>query len=58
MQITQRRSLQHACAQKFAIFHGQNGQKCPFFGQKMRSSASDKQLKTPPPILRVLNARK
>ena len=43
---------------KFAIFHGKNGQKCPFFGQKMSFSASDKQLKTPPSILREPDAKR
>ena len=55
---SRKHSLQHAYAPKFAIFHGENGQKYPFFGQKMSFSASDKQLKTPPPILRVLDAKK
>ena len=54
---SRKHSLQHAYAPKFAIFHQKKGQKCPFFGQKMSFSASDKQLKTPPPILRVLDAK-
>ena len=43
--------------QKFPFFMKQNGKKCPLFGQKLSFSASDKQLKTPRPILRVLDAK-
>ena len=43
--------------QMFPFFMEKMAKKCPFFGQKMSFSASDKQLKTPPPILRVLDAK-
>ena len=51
-------NLQHPYAPKFPIFHEKNGKKWPLFGQKLSFSASDKQLKTPRPILRVLDAKK
>ena len=51
-------NLQHPYAPKFPIFHEKNGKKWPLFGQQLSSSASDKQLKTPRPILRVLDAKK
>ena len=35
-----------------------NGKRWPLFGQKLSFSASDRQLKTPRPILRVLDAKK
>ena len=45
--------------QNLPFFMKKNGLKWPFFGQKLSFSASDKQLKTPPPpILRVLDAKK
>ena len=53
-----RQNLQHPYAPKFPIFHGKNGKKWPLFGQQLSFSASDKQLKTPRPILRVLDAKK
>ena len=51
-------NLQHPYAPKFPNFHEKNGKKWPLFGQKLSFSASDKQLKTPRPILRVLDAKK
>ena len=51
-------NLQHPYAPKFPVFHGKNGKKWLLFGQKLSFSASDKQLKTPRPILRVLDANK
>ena len=41
--------------QNLPFFHEK---KWPFFGQKLSLLASDKQLKTPPPILRVLDVKK
>ena len=51
-------NLQHPYAPKFPIFHEKNGKKWPLFGHKLSFSASDRQLKTPRPILRVLDAKK
>ena len=39
-------------------FFKKNGQKLPFVSQKLSFFALDKQLTTPPPILRVLDAKK
>ena len=51
-------NLQHPYAPKFPIFHEKTGKKWPLFGQKLSFSASDRQLKPPRPILRVLDAKK
>ena len=51
-------NLQHPYAPKRPVFDEKNGNKWPLFGQKFIFSASDKQLKFPRPILRVLDAKK
>ena len=56
---SRKHNLQHVYAPKFAFFHEKNGRKWLFFGQRLIFFlAPDKQLKTPPPILRVLDANK
>ena len=51
---SQEHNLQHVYAPNFAIFHG----KWPFFGQKLSFLPTNKQLKTPPRILSLLDAKK
>ena len=55
---SRKHNLQHAYAPKFAIFHGKNGQKWPFFGQKLSFFGFRQAFEGPPPlILRVLDAK-
>ena len=44
--------------QHLSFFMKKNGQEWPFFGQRLSLAAPDKHSKTPPPILRVLDAKK
>ena len=55
---SRKHNLQHVYTPKFPIFHEKNGQKWQCFGLKLSFSASEKQLKTSPPIVRVLDAKK
>ena len=56
-QVTKTQYTASVCT-KICHVSCKNGQTWPFFGQKLSFFASDKQLKTPPPILRVLDAKK
>ena len=44
--------------QHLLFFMKKNGPEWPFFGQRLSFLAPDKHSKTPPPILRVLDAKK
>ena len=56
-QVTKTKYTASVCT-KICHVSCKNGQTWPFFGQNLSLFASDKQLKTPPPILRVLDAKK
>ena len=57
-QRSRKHNLQHPYAPKFAVFHEKNGHKWPFSRHILIIFlASYKQLKDPPPILRVLDAK-
>ena len=54
---TKAQSTASVCT-KICYFSWKNCQKWPFLGQKLSILASDRQLQSPPPILRVLDAKK
>ena len=55
---SRKHNLQHVYAPTFVIFHEKKRPRMAFFRQRLSSLAPDKHSKTPPPILRVLDAKK